>query len=143
MSTIVTYAGQIGLVDGSREKICGGAITPGDILQENGSDALVRYGTAGGNPGPVLVAKDQPFVGRDIDTDYASGETVEFHMCQIGDRVRVRLAASQTIAINSLLEIGATAGKLRALNTGVALFKALEAVTSGVGQTPLIHVERI
>lgn len=143
MSTIVTYAGQTGLVDGAREKVCTGVVTPGDVLGENGSDQVLRYATAAGNPGAVLVAKEQLFVGRDLNTDYASGDTVQYHNADVGHRMYVRLAASQNIAINGLLEMSATAGKVRALAAGVALFKALEAKVSGGAETPLILVERI
>lgn len=119
------------------ERFAGAAgIMPGDCLMINADNEYVVQGTAGGDH-PVIVAKEMDLVGKTIDDAYADEDVVYGHRAQKGDKVYIRLAASQTITMDEMLEYDGT-GKVRVLNTGKAKFQAAEAVTTGVGETARI-----
>lgn len=119
------------------EKFAGASgITPGDCLVLNSDDEFVVQATAGGSH-PLIVAKEDDLQGKTIDDTYADAVPVLAHQAQKGDKLYMRLAASQTIAIGDLLEYS-TAGKLRAFASGKAVARADEAVTTGVGETARI-----
>jgi hypothetical protein len=121
------------------ERVAGAAgIVPGDCLEYTADNEAVIQATDGADA-PVLVAKEDDLQGKTIDDAYADEDIVFVHRAQKGDKLYLRLAASQTITIGSLLQFNG-AGKVKALGTGKAKFQAAEAVTTGVGETARIKV---
>ena len=111
-------------VDIINEYNAGGAITPGHIVVL-GSGGTVAVGAAK----TPLVALEDELQGRPITEPFASGEPVQCWTPVRGEEGYCILATSQTIAVGAILEADAS-GHLIALNTGVAVAQALEAVTT-------------
>lgn len=109
-------------------------IAPGSLLVVSGAGYGLRG--AGADNDPIIVAGSAPERGKGIDDNYASGETIRTFRPGMGQAVNVLLAASQTVAFGDDL---AAAANGEVTQSGVnARLTALEAVTTGAGQTALI-----
>lgn len=92
-------------------RTAGGTITPGDLIAPSGSSVIRNTGLFGVNR---MVAAEQPYVGKDIDDDYASGDGVDVLECGPGDLVNGLVAAgAAAIVAGDRLEQGTTSGKVR------------------------------
>jgi hypothetical protein len=111
-------------------------IMPGDCCIINADNEAVDQYFAGGQH-PVLVAKEDYLQGKTIDQAYADEDPVFLHRAMPGHKVNLRLAASQTITKDELLEYDGT-GKVRVLAAGTAKFQAAEDVTTGGAETKRI-----
>lgn len=80
-----------------QEEKCAAIVTPGELLTFNASGLLIPHGTAGGNPNPTMVAMEQEIIGNGIDTDYASGDTVQYLIPKPGDVLYMFLADGENI----------------------------------------------
>jgi len=125
----------------SEDWAAGGAITPGMLVERNSSGLLVAHATAGG-AAAYDFAMERDEMGKDIDTAYASGDTVKVGHCHAGMRVNALIANAVNAAVNSKLE-SAGNGTLRVFTTGVIIAQALEAVNNTSGANARLRVEII
>lgn len=137
MSTARTIVLQGELSHCHEERMAGEAnILPGMCLMINADNEFVKNTGAAGNR-PVIIAKEDDLQGKTIDDLYADEEPVFAHRAMTGDKVQVRLAVSQTITIDEMLEYN-NAGRVVVLASGVAKFQAAEAVTTDADDEALI-----
>lgn len=87
----------------TKEGAAGGAVTPGHLVKENSSNAIVVHSTPGGSAVP-LFAKENSDIGDGIDTAYASADRLLYYHCRPGDEVNAILSTSQTIVAGDFLE---------------------------------------
>lgn len=85
------------------EGVAAEAITPGEILAWDATPELIPHGSAGGN-WLGLIAVEEDFVGDDIDTDYATSDTVQVAYPRRGDVVYAFLAAGENVSKGDPLE---------------------------------------
>lgn len=109
-------------------------ITPGHFLVP--AAAGVALPAAVGAVAARLVAVEATWSTSentvDIDRVYANGDTVNYILAQPGDEIYAIIAASQTVLLNSVLEV-TTAGTLAVEATNVGhdvVAVALEAITT-------------
>jgi len=108
-----------------KEAIADAAIKPGSFLERTTTGVKVRVATTAI---PVLVAVENEVVGKDIDTDYATSDTVLFGSYGTGVEINAIITDGQVITVGEALQIGA-AGKLITLGAGAIVAIALEAVS--------------
>lgn len=125
----------------SEDWAAGGAITPGMLIERNGSGLMVAHATAGG-AAAYDFAMERDEMGKDIDQAYASGDYVKTAHCHAGMRVNALIANGVNAAVNSKLE-SAGNGTLRVFTTGVIIAQALEAVNNTSGANARLRVEII
>lgn len=102
------------------------AITPGMLVDLNGGGDLVPHATAGGYT-TRWFAMEREEMGMDIDTTYATGDTVKVGAFGPGTRVNALLASGISVAKGGYLESNGD-GSLRAYAAGTRLARALEAI---------------
>lgn len=119
-------------------------ITPGDLIEfinDAGVKKVRRHATEGG-PAERAFAVESPLQGqtafgiesRTIDTDYAAGELVSYHLVLPGHVVRAHLKAGENVAIGALLHSAgdgsliATGSMATASSTEQPVAKAEEAL---------------
>lgn len=112
-----------------KEALAAGAITPGHLVKYNSAGKFVVQATASG-----VVAKrfavEQELAGTDIDTAYASGDTVFAEVVQSGSEVYALVAASAAAIVVGDLLVSAGDGTLKkAVDLTAA---AGTAVTTGI-----------
>lgn len=134
----------------AEDKAAAGAITPGDLVESDGSGGLQVHGTADGNAPLVIVALEPMGVAltneRTIDKAYAAADTVRHAFPRAGAKLYMWLAAGQNVAEGATL-VSNGAGKLQAPGAGTDPLKivavAAEAVNNGAGTVPVrIRVRR-
>jgi len=88
------------------EALASGAITPGMVLEMTNAsaDTVKAHATAGGNVAPLLVAIENELKGDGTDTNYASGDRVQYVIPRAGDHVYLRVKDGQNVAKANLLE---------------------------------------
>ena len=109
------------------------AITPGMLVARNSSNLLIKHN----DDAPAMnIARDfameRDEMGKDIDTNYAIGDTVKVGHFTPGDRVNAIIASGVNAAANSILE-SAGDGTLRVRTSGPGIAVALEAVNNSAG----------
>ena len=121
-------------------KASAAGILPGMLLERDSAGEVAPHSTADGKPSIIRVADINIGDAGDITRAYADDENVHYAELVPGNYVTVRVAASQTIAIEGeLASNGDGYVKSPAVaGTGV-LFIADEAVTTGVGEEAFIR----
>ena len=114
-----------------KERLAGGGITPGHLIEVNSSDQVVVHSTADGTAQSAF-AVEAEVIGQDLDHAYLSGETVFYEVCMKGQEVNAILATSQTIAAGDFLS-SAGDGTLQAYSAPANLAMASPAYQSIVG----------
>ena len=114
------------------ERLAGGAITPGHLIELDSSDQVVVHATAAGAVAARMFALEDQIANRGIDDAYASGERVIFQQCLPGDIVYAILENAGNVAIGAALQSNG-AGELEARTTGETVAIALEAVNASGG----------
>lgn len=116
------------------EALAGGAITPGDLITWS-AGTLVVNATAADVDAQRMVAVENDLRGDDIDTDYASGDQVQYVKPRAGDELYMWIEASHAaVVIGDALE-SASGGDLQALSTGRIICFAVEDVDNSGGGT--------
>jgi len=126
-----------------------GAITPGMLIGLNGNGKVQAHATAAGVAETMFAIEDSP-QGKGVDDDYVADDQVRCWIAGKGDEVYALLTESQTIAAGDFLE-SAGDGKLQKYGTaaaaatkdptpGSAVGVALEAVSTGAGETKRIKI---
>jgi hypothetical protein len=113
------------------------AITPGMLVNFDGSGNLVPHATAGGNAARAF-ALEREEAGQDMNTVYAIGDTVKVGTFYPGCRVNAIIGVVNAVKGNFLESDGT--GKLRVLTTGVPLARAIESLNNASG-TARLRVE--
>lgn len=126
-----------------KEANAGGAITPGHLVLRGSAGTLTVAGAAA--EVPMLVAYEQNYMGKDIDTAYASGERVPFIVAQPGEELYMLVpAAAAAIVVGDLLQAGAGGTVIKRTSTNKIFATALEAVDNSAGGTAVrIKVEAV
>lgn len=112
-----------------REATASGAITPGQLVEQNAATTYRRHATGDGVAATIFAVEDD-LQGNEIGTDYATGSKVFFKNFRRGDKVFAMLENGQTIAINDFLVSNGN-GNLKVDATPVGapvVARALEAV---------------
>lgn len=106
------------------------AATPGDILAPSGTVGW-RPHPASGEGTPVIIAKEDSFIGTTIDDTYSVGSRIQVHHGQVGDEWYSRLATPSTVTAGAFLMSNGDGRLTVASGTGgVGIAKALEASTA-------------
>ncbi len=115
-------------------------IVPGHLITRIASGKVQVHATADGIPDIIRIADISTGDAGGPDRVYAADELVNYLEMSTGKYVGILVGASQTIALEGeLASAGDGTFKSPAVaGTGV-LFKADEAVTTGVGETALIR----
>lgn len=96
-----------------REGVANAAITPGMLIEQMSTGKFRAHATAAGVVPSKLFAREEEYVGGNIDTAYAANDQLPYMVCQPGDQVYALVAASAAaIVIGDLLESDG-AGMLR------------------------------
>jgi hypothetical protein len=107
------------------------AITPGQLVNLNGSGLLIKHATAAG-PAAKMFAMERDEMGDNIDVAYAIGDTVKVGAFHAGQRVNAFIASGQNITVGAFLE-SAGGGNLRVFAAGIVLGQAVESVNNTAG----------
>jgi hypothetical protein len=127
-----------------KERIANAAITPGDLVEVMSTGKLRRHGTMGG-PGQIAFALENDLAGKDIATDYAANDTVQYGVFESGAEVYAWLQINESCVIGDFLESDGL-GKLQVASTpieGSNIAIALEAITGGGGVAKRVKVEAL
>ncbi len=112
-------------------------VTPGDLLSiDAGAENQVERQTPAAGVALKYIAMPLTDIGKGIDDDYASGDTIKFLRAVSGDKIFGLVPASAAAIVRGNFLESAGAGKLRLLAAGVALAVALEDVDNSGGGTP-------
>lgn len=85
------------------EFTAGGIITPGQLLEIDSNDAVIRHNSAGQNMYPLIAVQDFP-QGKDIDDNYASGEQAYAIWARAGMIINMLLKEGETVVIGGFVE---------------------------------------
>jgi hypothetical protein len=118
------------------------AIMPGHLLAFNGSGDLVKHATAAAPKAAMNIALEREEMGKGIDDAYAIGDTVKVGAFSPGMRFLGIIPTGQNLAKGAQVESDG-AGRFRAVSTGGALARALEAVNNASGSDARIRLEVI
>ncbi len=133
-----------------KERISGGAINPGHLIERTSTGTVIVHAGAGLNTQSMFAIENE-VIGGEIDTAYASGDNVLYEVLPPGAEVNALLAAAATAVVaGDYLESDGD-GTLRILTTDTAtddtqreacVAVALESVdNSGGGGEVRIKVE--
>jgi len=113
------------------------SVTPGHLVEFGGGNDVQKNSSAADAEASPYFAMTKFYDGSDIDTDYASGDTVHFAACPTGVEVNAYLADGENVSVGDSVE-SAGNGALQAFSTGRIIGKATEAVdaTSSAGGGP-------
>ncbi len=122
-------------------------IVPGMLVAWNGSGNLIKHADVAAAAAGVRIActfaMEREEAGADIDDAYAINDTVKVGHFGPGTRVNALVAtAAPAIVKGDLLE-SAGNGTVRKRTTGIALARALEALTNVSGVNARLRIEII
>jgi hypothetical protein len=116
------------------------AITPGHLVDFDGSGNLVKHATAGGFC-QLAVALEREEMGNGIDVDYAIGDTVKVGVFPRGTRFLGFIASGQNITKGNMME-SAGNGTFRVFGSGTRLARSLD-TTGAVTALTRIRLEAL
>ena len=85
-----------------RESTASGAITPGQLVEQNALTTYRRHATQDG-VGATTFAVEDDLQGKEISEDYSSGSKVFFKNFRRGDKAFAFLADGENASVNSFL----------------------------------------
>jgi hypothetical protein len=103
------------------------SVTPGHLVELFNSSGTIRYrkhGTAGALT-PAQIATEASMLNKGVDDVYAANDLIEVSHAAKGSTWWMLIASGQNIVAGNELE-SAGDGTLRILNSGEALFTAIE-----------------
>jgi hypothetical protein len=121
------------------ERLLGEAANPGHLVTLESDNKYYKQATAKGNA-QMMVLREDDLQGKGVSDAYASGALARAAQLRSGDRFYARLAAAAVVKIGGLLE-AAGGGQFQAYTNGVALVKALEAVSVAATADDFVLVE--
>jgi len=95
------------------EDDAGGTITPGDLVDFDGSGDVIRHASAGGNASPRF-AVEQDFIGAERTVDYTVGQLTQHETLSQGQQIGANVAASAPAIVKGDYLESAGDGTLRA-----------------------------
>ena len=116
----------------TKERVAGGAITPGHLIELNASGQVVVHATAAAVFAQKAFALEDQAQGRGIDDAYAANDLVVYQVFGAGEEVYAWLENAGNVAIGAALQSNG-AGELEARTTGEVVAYALEAVNASGG----------
>jgi hypothetical protein len=128
-----------------KERAAGGTITPGHLLAYTSTLTVVVHPTAAGNAQKMFAVENE-VIGKDIDTNYSSGDNVLFEVLPRGAEVNALLAASAVAVVKGDYVESNGTGTVRKMTTNAATADtqragvvgiALESVDNSGGGTPV------
>lgn len=142
----------------SKEAEASGAVTPGMLLERNGSK-IQAHSSTGGDAAPVF-ADFEDYVGDGITDAYADADRVKFLFCRPGDEINALLTCGATsFSVGDLLESdgngylkaytapafsgGDISGSEQTIYANAPVVQVLEATTGSTGSNDRIKVEVI
>lgn len=90
----IVLIGDLAEYHDERRAASGTAIKPGMIVETTAIDEVKEHATAG-SFAEILVAKEDDFQGRTVDTVYSVGDPVMLHRAQKGDLLQLILNAGE------------------------------------------------
>lgn len=124
-----------------KEALAGGVVTPGDLLTWSAGTLIVNA-TAADVDAQNMVAAENDLRGDGIDTDYASGDQVQYFVPRAGDELYMWIETGHAAVVKGAPLESASGGDLQAYSSGRILFFAAEDVdNSGGGTHARIQVE--
>ncbi len=105
------------------------ALQPGMLVELTSSGTLQVQSSADVYCDAAFVRENE-LIGEGIDDLYSDDETIPFYIGQSGNEFYALLATSQTIAIGDVLQSNGSGGTLKAFDSGIGKFRAIEAVTT-------------
>lgn len=115
-----------------KEANANAAITPGHFVLRSSAGTVGP--TSANHEGSLLVADFQDYMGKDINTAYASGDRVSMMAVQPGDEINALVpAAAAAIVIGDLLQTGAGGTLIKRTSTNRVVAIALAAVDNSAG----------
>lgn len=112
-----------------KESTASGAITPGQLVEQNAATTYRRHATGDGVAATIFAVEDD-LQGKEIGEDYAAGSKVFFKNFRRGDKVFAMLENGADASINSFLVSNGN-GNLKVEGTPVGkaiVARALEAI---------------
>lgn len=85
-----------------RESIASGAITPGQLVEQNAATTYRRHATQDGVAATIFATEDD-LQGKEIGDDYVTASKVFFKNFRRGDKVFAFLADGENASVNSFL----------------------------------------
>ena len=104
-------------------------VKPGYMIEVTSAGAVRAEQSASLDKLPATFAIEAGYIGGDIDDVYADGQTVTYAHCRSGDRIYAWLDDNIAITAGAFLQ-SAGNGALKADDTGMAIARALETVTT-------------
>ncbi len=103
------------------------AIKPGMWVREGTDGLYVPHPTAGGD-GPLLIAKENPYIGKTVSDSYAAGDRLFMHKCSPGELVNMRVKTGESIA-KGASGISDGAGSIEAVTGTVLKYPVISETT--------------
>ena len=116
------------------EKIAGGTITPGMLVNRTSTDTLVAHATASG-AAPKMFAVENDIVGNAITDNYLVNDYVQAEVLYSGCEVLAFLVAGGTAVVEGDFLESAGDGSLRKFTSGVIIAQVLTALDNSGGGT--------
>lgn len=123
----------------TNERFMGEAAKPGHLATLESDNKFYKQATAKALV-QVAVLREDDLQGKAVTDAYASGDVARTAVLRAGDRFQGRMKTSTTVKIGGLME-AAGGGQLQAYTNGVALVRALEAISVGATADDLVLVE--
>ena len=114
----------------------GGVITPGQLLEVNSSDAVVRHNSAGASQYGLFASIDTSLGSRDIDVNYASGEQVQCVWARRGMIINTLLKDGENISLGEFVE-SSGAGDMQAHLPDISNVTVFTSNIVGIGRQAL------
>lgn len=86
-----------------KERLAGGTITPGHLLQLGSANTVVVHANATKHAQKMFALEDE-LQGKGLTDNYSSGAPVQYNVCLPGEEVNALIKASENIAIGDKLE---------------------------------------
>ena len=85
-----------------RESTASGAVTPGQLIEQNAATTYRRHAGAGAVAATIFAVEDD-LQGKEIGEDYSTGSKLFFKNFRRGDKVFAMLENGQNVAVNAFL----------------------------------------
>lgn len=131
------------------ENVAHAAISPGNILELNSDNEVLRYATENGAPpSGRLIAIEDALQGKEVTDDYAADDIVMVAVADAGSEWNLLVAAGAVLTIGeSLISDGngclQSADDVPSGETAEVIAVSLEEFTVDSGEAELVHVRII
>lgn len=134
--TIITY--QATTV--TNEFQLGEAALPGHVVTLESDGKFYKQATAGA-PASMQVLREDDLQGKGVTDAYASDDRARAAVLRAGDRFHARLAGDITVEVGALLKLAGGGRFTNVGDSGTALVRSREAITSNTSADDFVLVE--